>query len=149
MHKILVVEDESSFLKILQHALESQGYMVLTADRGETALKWIKEVSLDLAIVDLGLPDINGIEVCKAIKSDPRTRSTPVIILTGNTSNDARIQSNLDGRAELYLNKPIEIADLRRAISKVLEKADKEKLLLKASFKRQAGAGKTSGIPNI
>ena len=148
MHKILVVEDETSVLQILKKALESQGYMVITADTGETAMNWIKEVSLDLAIIDLGLPDINGVEVCRAIKGNPRTRSTPVIILTGNTTNDARIESNLGASAALFLNKPISIAELRRAVTQILEKADKEKMLLRATFKRLAGTNKTTGIPN-
>jgi DNA-binding response OmpR family regulator len=138
MQKILVVEDEAAFLNILKHALEAQGYMVITTENGESALKWIKEVNLDLAIIDLGLPDMNGVQVCRAIKENPRTRLTPVIILTGNTSNEARIESNLGAHAELYLNKPIAIADLRSAVAKIFEKAEKEKMLLRATFKRYA-----------
>lgn len=146
MHKILVVEDETSFLNLLRKALEDQGYMVITAEKGETAVNWIKEVPLDLAIIDLGLPDLSGLEVCKAIKDNPRTRATPVIILTGNASNDARIESNLGARAELFLNKPIQMADLRRAVSQLLEKADKAKLMLRTSFKRPSGTDKPAGI---
>ena len=148
MHKILIVEDETSFLNILRKAMEDQGYMVITAEKGETAVNWVKEVPLDLAIIDLGLPDLNGMEVCKAIKDNPRTRSTPVIILTGNASNAARIESNLDARAELYLNKPIQIADLRRAVAQMLERADKAKLLLRASFRKPPESGKNAEVPN-
>ncbi|MCM2267388.1 MAG: response regulator transcription factor [Elusimicrobiales bacterium] len=142
MNKILLVDDETSFLNLLKHALESQGYMVIAAEKGETAVNWIKEVPLDLAIIDLGLPDISGLEVCKAIKDNPRTRHTKVIILTGNTTNEARIEGNLGARAELYLNKPIQIADLRSAVSKLLEKNEKEKLMLRASFSRYAAPAK-------
>jgi two-component system alkaline phosphatase synthesis response regulator PhoP len=148
MHKILVVDDESAFLTILKHALESQGYMVITTENGENALKWIKEVNLDLAIIDLGLPDINGMEVCRAIKENPRTKLTPVIILTGNTSNEARIDCNLGAQAELYLNKPIAIADLRKAVAKIFEKAEKEKMLLRASFKRYADSSEKPATGN-
>lgn len=142
MRKILVVDDETAFLNLLKHALEVQGYMVITAEKGETAVNWVKEVPLDLAIIDLGLPDINGLEVCKAIKDNPRTRHTKVIILTGNTSNEARIESNIGARAELFLNKPIQIADLRSAVAKLLDRSEKEKLMLRASFSRFAAPGK-------
>jgi DNA-binding response OmpR family regulator len=127
MQKILVVDDETAFLNIVKHALEAQGYMVITAETGGNAIRWLKEVRLDLAIIDLGLPDMNGLQVCRAIKEDPRTSRTPVIILTGNTSNDARIESNIGASAELLLNKPIAIADLRKAVARIFEKAEKEK----------------------
>jgi DNA-binding response OmpR family regulator len=135
MHKILLVDDEKSILEMLKYCLEHEGYMVLTAETGKMAQNWVKETKIDLAIVDLGLPDMSGIEVCEAIKEDPRTRSVPIIILTGNTSNEARIKGNLYGHAELFLNKPIEIDDLRKAVACILEKAEKKKLLLRNSFK--------------
>ena len=103
MHKILVVDDEKSILEMLKYCLEHEGYMVLTAETGEMAKNWVKEVKLDLAIVDLGLPDISGLQVCEFIKEDPKTRATPIIILTGNTSNDARIKGNSCANAELFL----------------------------------------------
>ncbi len=145
MRKILVVDDETSFLNLLRHALEAQGYMVLTAENGKTAVNWVREVPLDLAIVDLGLPDISGMEVCRTIKENPRTRHTKVIILTGNNTNEARIESNLNARAELFLNKPIQIADLRSAVSGLLERSEKEKMLLRASFSRFAAPGRATG----
>ena len=135
MNKILVVDDEKSILEMLKYCLEHEGYMVLTAETGEMAKNWVKEVKLDLAIVDLGLPDISGLQVCEFIKEDPKTRATPIIILTGNTTNDARIKSNSCANAELFLNKPIEIEDLRKAVAAILEKSEKKKLLLRNSFK--------------
>jgi DNA-binding response OmpR family regulator len=131
MAKILIVEDEKSVREMLKTCLEAQGYMVLTAENGRAALNWVKEVRLDLAIVDLGLPDINGLEVCAAIKGDPKTRATQILILTGNASNEARILGNLQVNADLYLNKPLDIADLNKAVGGLLEKAQKRKLLLR------------------
>ena len=135
MYKILVVDDEKAILEMLRLCLESQGYMVLTADTGKMAMNWIKEVRLDLAIVDLGLPDMNGLQICMAIKEDPKTRATPIVILAGNTSNEAKIKGNIDGNADLFLNKPIEISDLKTAVATILEKSEKKKLLLRNSFK--------------
>ncbi|MDD2804779.1 MAG: response regulator transcription factor [Elusimicrobiales bacterium] len=139
MHKILIVEDEEAVQEMLKRFLEHEGYLVITADKGRTALNWVKEVRVDLAIVDLGLPDMNGMEVCRAIKEEPRTSSMPVIILTGNTSNEARIEGNLDASVELFLNKPISIEDLKKAVSMVFEKSEKKKLLLRNSIKEKLG----------
>ena len=135
MSKILIVEDERSVSEMLKTCLERQGYMVITAETGAKALEWIKEVRLDLAIVDLGLPDISGLEVCQAIKGNPKTSCTPIMILTGNITNEARIKGNLEAHADLYLNKPIELADLRAAVGNLIEKAGKKKLLLRSAYK--------------
>ena len=135
MNKILLVEDDPFVMEMLKDCLESQGYMIIPAGDGRTALNWVKESSMDLAIIDLGLPDMNGMQVCKAIKETPRTRVTPVIILTGNNSNEARIESRLFANADLFLNKPIAIGDLRTAVKKVLEESEREKRLLRTSIK--------------
>ena len=135
MYKILVVEDDPSILEMLKYCLESQGYMIIPAENGRTGLNWVKEGQMDLALIDLGLPDMDGLEVCKAIKENPRTRSTPVIILTGNNSNEARIESRLSANANLFLNKPIDAGDLRKAVAKMFEKSEKEKRLLRTSIK--------------
>lgn len=135
MNKILVVEDEESIADMLKHCLEAEGHLVILAENGKTALNWIKEVRVDLAIIDLGLPDMHGLEVCRAIKEDPKTRSVPTIILTGNSSNVAKIEANLDANADLFLNKPISIDDLNKAVAMVFEKSGKKKLLLRNSLR--------------
>lgn len=135
MAKILIVEDEISISEMLKTCLERQGYMVITAENGAKALNWIREVKLDLAIVDLGLPDINGLEVCAAIKGDPKTSCTPIMILTGNLTNEARIKGNLEAKADLFLNKPIELADLRTAVGNLIGKAEKKKQLLRTAYR--------------
>ena len=139
MKKILLVDDEESILEMLKRVLEHDGHLVLTADKGKTALEWLKEVRVDLAIVDLGLPDIPGMEVCRGIKGNPKTSSTPVIILTGNDSNEARIAGNLDASVELFLNKPISIDDLKKAVEMIFENSEKKKLLLRNSIKNKLG----------
>jgi len=135
MNKILVVEDEESITELLRLCLEAEGYLVLATDKGRTALEWIKETRLDLAIIDLGLPDIHGMEICRAIKENPKTRALPIIILTGNTSNIAKIEGNLNANADLFLNKPISTEDLKKSVALILEKSSKKKLLLRNSIK--------------
>lgn len=134
-NKILVVEDEVTISELLKDCLEADGYLVVATDSGKVAIEWIKEIRVDLAIVDLGLPDISGFEVCRAIKDNPKTRSIPTIILTGNTSNAAKIEGNLEANADLFLNKPFSIDDLKKAVTMMFEKAAKKKLLLRNSLK--------------
>jgi DNA-binding response OmpR family regulator len=139
MKKILLIDDEDSVLEMLRRFLEHAGYLVVTADRGKTGLEWAKETRLDLAIVDLGLPDMPGMEVCRELKENPKTSGIPLIILTGNSTNEARITGNLDARAELFLNKPISIEDLRKAVEMIFEKCEQRKLLLRNSIKTRLG----------
>lgn len=139
MKKILIVEDEASVLQMLRRFAETEGHLPVAAETGQTALNWLKEVRVDLAIVDLGLPDMNGLEICRKIKEDPKTASIPVIVLTGNNSNNARIEANLDASAELFLNKPISMEDLKKAVEMVFEKSEKKKLLLRNAIKEKLG----------
>ncbi|OIN99109.1 MAG: hypothetical protein COX65_02750 [Elusimicrobia bacterium CG_4_10_14_0_2_um_filter_56_8] len=136
MARILVVDDEKSILEMLRYTLEAQGYLVITAETGAKALSWIKEVKLDLAIIDLGLPDMNGLEICREIKENSRTRAIPIIILTGNATNEAKIKGNLEVSADLFLNKPIENADLNKAVATILEQAEKKHMLLRNKFRK-------------
>ncbi len=131
MSRLLVVEDDKLLLEFLRHCLETEGYKTVLADNGQKAMGWVRESRFDLAILDLVLPDMNGLEICEAIKGDPRSRSTPVIILTGNSANDIRIKSSLEKDADLFLTKPIDPGDLRKAVKRVLEESQKKRLLLK------------------
>lgn len=135
MNKILVVEDEKNIRELLKIWLEAEGHLVITAQDGAAALNWLKEVRLDLAIIDLGLPDISGMEICKNIKGNPLTRSVPIIILTGNTTNVAKIEGNLEANADLFLNKPLSPEDLKKAVASIFEKSEKKKLLLRNSLR--------------
>lgn len=139
MAKILVMEDEPSVQDLLKMCLEADGHMVVTADTVKSAQNWLKEMKFDLAVLDLCLPDGTGIQVCSQIKEDPKTRSLPVIILTGNSSNEARIKSNLEAKADLFLNKPINPDDLKGAVKTMLETAEKRKLLLRNSIRTRFG----------
>lgn len=139
MSKILVVEDDGLLLQFVKHCLETEGYLTVLAEDGKKALGWLKETRFDLAILDLQLPDMNGLQICETIKDDPRTRAMPVIILTGNSANDVRIKSSLVANADLFLNKPIDPDDLRSAVKKVLQAAEKKRLLLRNSVKQRLG----------
>lgn len=135
MSKILVVEDDKLLLEFLKHCLETEGHLAMLADNGEKAMGWVREAKFDLAILDLHLPDMNGMQICSAIKENVRTRATPVIILTGNSSNEVRIKSNLVANADLFLTKPIDPNDLRQAVKKILVAAANKRMLLSNAVK--------------
>ena len=123
MERILIVEDDSSLSQVLQIYLERKGYLVSCTPTSEHALKWLEGLDKpDLVIADIGLPDMDGLQLCKKIKTGLNTRKIPVIILTGRTDNASRMQAGLDSSANLYLNKPIEFEDLHQAIKSLIKK---------------------------
>lgn len=123
-HRILVVEDDPEFQSLLQFALEQAGYLVQPAQSGAQALRWLREPSArpDLVMLDVDLPDkdVDGIALCRALKKDTATRKIPVMILTGHTSNEKRLDAQL-AEPDLVLSKPIEMKTLMAAIAKLLE----------------------------
>ncbi len=107
MAKILLVEDDISLMMCTQEILQTEGHLVMTASNGQMALDWLASTKPDLVVLDVGLPDMSGIEVCKKIKNDSAMRKIPVIILTAFTDNQIKMQANLTAHADLFLNKPI------------------------------------------
>ncbi len=113
---VLVVEDNPVNLKLVRALLEIGKYNVTTAEDGEGALKVLLEHTPDLILMDIQLPDMDGIEVTKRIKSDPRLRCIPVVALTAYVMEEEkrRICSVCDG----YIPKPIDTREFLSIISK-------------------------------
>ncbi len=117
------MEDDPENLLLLQTWLDRAGYLVLPATKGQTAIKWLRQAGKpDLAVLDRTLPDIDGLELCRTIKSDPETRKIPVMILTGLADNAGRIEAGL-GNADLYLNKPVTEEDFLNGVRSLLGKS--------------------------
>jgi DNA-binding response OmpR family regulator len=106
---ILLVEDDTSLSKALQQALQKQGYSVNAVAQGKAALHVVQTEVPDIVILDLGLPDMDGLAVLKAIR-DIRV-DLPVLLLTARASLDDKI-SGLDTGADDYLSKPFEMTEL-------------------------------------
>lgn len=106
---ILLVEDDISLSKALQQALQKQGYSVNAVERGKAALHVVQTDTPDIVILDLGLPDMDGLAVLKAIR-DSRV-DLPVLLLTARSSLEDKI-SGLDSGADDYLPKPFEMTEL-------------------------------------
>ena len=114
--RILVVDDDSEITRMLERMLSADGHVVTTSARGSEALLAALHDDFDLLLCDLMLPDLEGIEVVRAIKS--QTPNLPVIVLSALDS-DAWEQPCLDAGAACFLQKPVRREDLRREIDLV------------------------------
>ncbi len=103
--RILIVDDEPDLLELVKHQLGKEHYEVTTAQDGEVALAQARRQPPDLVVLDLMLPGIDGLEVCRRLKSDPRTMHVPIIMLTAKgEESDAVI--GLSQGADDYVRKP-------------------------------------------
>lgn len=122
---ILVVEDEAEILELLVYNLEKEGYSVRPATSGEEALRLARQQPPDLTLLDLMLPGIDGLEVCKALKADSSTRNIPVIMLTAR-SEEADIVTGLELGADDYITKPFSRRVLLARVKAVLRRVSEE-----------------------
>ncbi|MDC7126639.1 MAG: response regulator [Spirochaetales bacterium] len=119
--KILVIEDEHDIRELISYNLESEGYLLLKASCGNEGLVLARENQPDLVLLDIMLPDIDGLEVCRKLKRDESTREIPVIMLTAK-SEDSDIISGLELGAEDYITKPFSPRVLIARIRAVLRR---------------------------
>jgi len=104
MKKILIIEDDKYFLNILLKKLEKEGYSVISASEGISGIKKLKEEKPDLVILDLVLPGINGFEILKRAKMNPKTKEIPIIILS-NLGQEQEVEKGLRLGASDFLIK--------------------------------------------
>ncbi|AXJ02039.1 two-component system, OmpR family, alkaline phosphatase synthesis response regulator PhoP [Cyclonatronum proteinivorum] len=129
---ILVVDDEEDLLEFISYSLRKEGYDVLTTDKGETGIKMAGENRPDLILLDIMMPGMNGIEVCRVIKQNQDLRHIPVVFLTAKMDEKIEVQG-LDLGADDYLPKPISTSKLKSRIKAVLRRyrnADKPDAVL-------------------
>jgi two-component system alkaline phosphatase synthesis response regulator PhoP len=122
-HRVLIVEDEQDIARLIKHALERNGDA--EADiigSGEAALKAVAERPPDLIILDLNLPVVSGIEVCRIIRSRADVRHVPIIMLTARTTESDRVDG-LELGADDYVTKPFSLRELTARVKAVLRRA--------------------------
>ena len=126
--RVLVVEDEQDIAGLIKHALEREASVeVDIASSGDAALKSVTESAPDLVILDLNLPVLSGIEVCRIIRGRPDTARLPIIMLTARTTESDRI-AGLDVGADDYITKPFSLRELAARVRAVLRRrADGER----------------------
>ena len=114
--RVLVVEDEQDIAALIKHTLERSGDIQASiVGSGDVALRSIAERPPDLIILDLNLPVLGGLEVCRILRSRPNTAETPIIMLTAKTTREAVIKG-LAGGADGYITKPFQTDVLVKAI---------------------------------
>ena len=122
--KILLVEDEEDILELVSYNLRKDGYRVDEVMSGEEALRKVKENSYHLIVLDLMLPGVDGLEVCKILKNDSKTQHIPIIMLTAK-SEDSDIVLGLEFGADDYITKPFSPRVLIARIRAVLRREHK------------------------
>ena len=118
--KILVVDDERAVRESLRRALELEGYRVELAEDGEEALQRLGTAPPDAAILDVLMPGIDGLEVCRRLRADGN--AVPVLMLTARAEVDSRV-AGLDAGADDYLPKPFALAELLARLRALLRRA--------------------------
>jgi len=108
---VLLVEDEPAQRELLAYNLESEGFDVITADNGEDGLILVDENDPDLIVLDWMMPQLSGIEVCRRLKSNSKTRQIPVIMLSARAEEVDRVRG-LETGADDYVVKPYSVIEL-------------------------------------
>lgn len=120
MKQILVVDDEPDIRQLIALILESAGYRVYQASRGQEGLALLQQHDVNLVILDIMMPELDGWEVCRQIKSRPQTQQVPVLILTVRSQPLDRVIGMEVAHADDYLTKPFERQDLLHTVERLL-----------------------------
>ena len=124
--RILVVDDEPDAIELMRFNLKASGYEVLTAEDGEEALAKARKFSPDMILLDVMLPEIDGLEVCKILRRDPATASLPIIMLTAKASEIDRVLG-LEFGADDYVTKPFSPRELMLRVRNLLKRKESSK----------------------
>jgi len=124
--RIAVVEDNQTNIDLIRYQLDAEGFDIFIEKTGKKGIKMIKEKEPDLVLLDIGLPDIDGFELCKALRSDVKTKNYPIIMLTARVEDNDRIEGLRLG-ADDYITKPYNAEELVLRIKNLLKRAKKYK----------------------
>jgi CheY-like chemotaxis protein len=118
---VMIVDDSPTIRKILGLTLERAGYKVVAEPDGESAIERLVQVVPDVILLDIAMPKIDGYEVCKRIKADPRTKAVPVVMLSGKGALFDKVKGHMAGATE-YLTKPFETPAVLAVVANYCEK---------------------------
>ena len=124
--KLLIVDDEADTLRLVSLMLDRQGYEILTAKDGKTALEIVTNEKPDLILLDVMMPDIDGVEVAKILRGNPETESIPIIMFTAKSRVEDKI-TGLEAGADVYLTKPTQPRELFAQVKAVLSRSQKKR----------------------
>lgn len=119
-YKILIVDDEELILNMISCLLSCARYTLYTAGNGKDAIELAQRINPDLVLLDMVMPELDGVEICRILKSTEETSQIPVIMLTGHTDRDAKIMC-LSAGANDFLEKPFDNLELKMRVKNLLE----------------------------
>ena len=131
---ILIIEDEKDIAELLEYNLGVGGYYTYVANNGETGLKVARKQNPDLILLDLMLPGIQGLDVCRIIKTDEDTKNIPIVMLTA-LGQEENIVKGLESGADDYITKPFSFKILLARIKSVLRRGKLEEQDLNKEIK--------------
>jgi two-component system phosphate regulon response regulator PhoB len=121
-----LVDDEEDLLELVRFNLARDGYAVNVATTGEDALRTIRREPPDLVVLDLMLPGIDGLEICRRLKADPRTRDIPIVMLTAK-GEERDVISGLERGADDYITKPFSPRVLSARVKALLRRREQDR----------------------
>ena len=122
--RILIVEDDPSLGEVLDYNLRQEGYQVHLSRDGQQGLRYAREQSPDLIVLDLMLPMIDGLEVCRQLRADPNTRELSILMLTARSEESDELIGFTVG-ADDYVTKPFSVKVLLQRINALLRRKEK------------------------
>jgi DNA-binding response OmpR family regulator len=121
MAHILITDDEQKLVTLLQHVLDKDGHQIESASDGSQALTLLSNKTFDLAIVDIVMPELDGLQVCQRIRGMPATRDLPVLVLSARGTLQDRI-NGFEAGCDDYVVKPFSITELRWRVKALLRR---------------------------
>lgn len=143
--KILIVDDQAMMLKLISHPLEQEGFSIITAMTGVEALQKIQGEQPDLVILDVMLPDTNGIDVCRRIRQVLHLTDLPIIILSGQTELSAKIQG-LEAGADEYVTKPVDPKEMAVRVKSLLARTQRLRQVVVTPTGQHSRQGKVVAV---
>ena len=124
MKRILVIEDDPDIVELLRYNLEKEGFIVQAAEDGEAGLRMLRGSACELLILDLMLPQLSGLEVCKQVRRDPALEKLPVIMLTARGEETDRV-IGLELGADDYVTKPFSVREVVARVKALLRRTER------------------------
>lgn len=118
---VMIVDDQDDFREILTTYLEEEGYFVMQAGDGAAALRDIRFRKPDLILLDIIMPNVDGYEVCRALKADPETADIPIVFLSAKTSLSDKLTGYVSG-GQRFLCKPFDMDELEDCLGAMLNR---------------------------
>ncbi len=133
---VLVADDDRMVRELLTAGLRRDGYRVLAVEDGDAALEAARSTDLAAAVLDWLMPGVQGPELCRLIKADPRTAAMPVLLLTSR-SRDDEVQRAFECGADDYVTKPFHLTDVMRLVNRLVRDGGQRPSAARAGSRRQ------------